>query len=139
MRKAFDTINIHTLISKLLQTKIPGTSIKFIVNYIYGRKAYTTYTNYTYPKNACMSLAVHSLYSKRWINNYMSASPLYDGHSSQWYVVMWLKSWNTKINSTYWCTHYEFKDLMWSKNTSGYFSFYVNNMWIKIKFPLNPN
>ena len=27
MRKAFDTINIHTLIRKLLQTKIPGTII----------------------------------------------------------------------------------------------------------------
>ena len=28
--KAFDTINIHTLIRKLLHTKIPGTFIKFI-------------------------------------------------------------------------------------------------------------
>ena len=45
--KAFDTINIHTLIRKLLQTKIPGTIIKFIANYIKGRKAYTTYINHT--------------------------------------------------------------------------------------------
>ena len=37
MSKAFDTINIHTLIRKLLQTKIPGTIIKFIANYIKGR------------------------------------------------------------------------------------------------------
>ena len=37
----------HTLISKLLQTNIPGTIIKFIANYIKGRKAYTTYRNYT--------------------------------------------------------------------------------------------
>ena len=43
MSKAFDTINIHTLIRKLLQTNIPGTIIKFIANYIKGRKAYTTY------------------------------------------------------------------------------------------------
>ena len=43
----FDTINIHTLIRKLLQTNIPGTIIKFIVNYIKGRKAYTTYINHT--------------------------------------------------------------------------------------------
>ena len=34
MSKAFDTINIHTLIRKLLQTKIPCTIIKFIANYI---------------------------------------------------------------------------------------------------------
>ena len=47
MSKAFDTINIHTLIRKLLQTKIPGTIIKFIANYINGRKAYTTYRNHT--------------------------------------------------------------------------------------------
>ena len=47
MSKAFDTINIHTLIRKLLQTNIPGTIIKFIANYIKGRKAYSTYRNYT--------------------------------------------------------------------------------------------
>ena len=47
MRKAFDTISIHTLIRKLLQTKFPGTFIKFIANYINGRKAYTTYRNHT--------------------------------------------------------------------------------------------
>ena len=47
MSKAFDTINIHTLIRKVLQTKIPGTIIKFIANYIKGRKAYTTYGNHT--------------------------------------------------------------------------------------------
>ena len=43
MSKAFDTINIHPLIRKLLQTEIPGTIIKFIANYIKGRKAYTTH------------------------------------------------------------------------------------------------
>ena len=41
MSKAFDTINIHILIRKLLQTNIPGTIIKS------GRKAYTTYRNHT--------------------------------------------------------------------------------------------
>ena len=44
MSKIFDTINIHTLIRKLLQTKIPSTIIKFIANYI---KAYTIYSNHT--------------------------------------------------------------------------------------------
>ena len=47
MSNAFDTINIHTLIRKLLQTNIPCTIIKFIANYIKGRKAYTTYINHT--------------------------------------------------------------------------------------------
>ena len=46
MSKAFDPINIHTLIRKLLQTNIPGTMIKFITNYIKGRKAYTTYRSH---------------------------------------------------------------------------------------------
>ena len=46
MSKAFDTINIHTLIRKLLQTKIPGTIIKLIANYN-ERKAYTTYIKHT--------------------------------------------------------------------------------------------
>ena len=47
MSKAFDTINIHTLIRKLLQTKIPVTIIKVITNYIKGCKAYTQYRNHT--------------------------------------------------------------------------------------------
>ena len=46
MSKAFDTINIHTLIRKLLHTKIPSTIINFIANYIKGRNAYTTYINH---------------------------------------------------------------------------------------------
>ena len=45
--KAFDTITIHTLIRKLLQTNIPGTIMKCIANYIKGLKAYTTYRNHT--------------------------------------------------------------------------------------------
>ena len=47
MNKAFDTINIHTFIRKLLQTKKPVTIIKFIANYIEGLKAYTIYINHT--------------------------------------------------------------------------------------------
>ena len=47
MSKAFDTISLHTLIRKLLQTHIPGTIIKLIANYIKGRKAYITYRNHT--------------------------------------------------------------------------------------------
>ena len=47
MSKAFDTINIHTLIRNLIQTNIPGTIINFIENYIKRHKAYTTYRNHT--------------------------------------------------------------------------------------------
>ena len=47
MSKPFHTINILTLIRKLLQTKIPGTIIKFIANSINRSKAYTTYINNT--------------------------------------------------------------------------------------------
>ena len=47
LRKAFDTINIHTLIRKLLQTNIPDTIMKFIENYIKIRKVYRTYKNHT--------------------------------------------------------------------------------------------
>ena len=47
MSKAFDTINIHTLIRKLLQTNILGTISKLIANYIKGRKANATYRNHT--------------------------------------------------------------------------------------------
>ena len=41
--KTFDTVNIHTLTHKLQQTNIPHTIIKYIANYIKGRKAYTTF------------------------------------------------------------------------------------------------
>ena len=47
LSKDFDTINIHTLIRKLLQTNISDTIIKFIANHIKGRQAYTTYINHT--------------------------------------------------------------------------------------------
>jgi len=45
MSKAFDTVNIHTLINKLQETTTPPTLIKFIANYIKGRKAFTLYNN----------------------------------------------------------------------------------------------
>ena len=72
MSKAFDTINIHTLIRKLLQTNIPGTIIKFIANYIKGRKAYTTYRNHTFsqrqfktgvPQGGVLLLTLFNIYT----------------------------------------------------------------------------
>jgi hypothetical protein len=47
MSKAFDTVNIHTLTSKLQHTNTPPTIVKYVSNYIKGRKAYTTYNNTT--------------------------------------------------------------------------------------------
>ena len=47
MSKAFDTVNIHTTTHKLHQTNILHTILKFIVNYIIGRKAYTTFRHKT--------------------------------------------------------------------------------------------
>ena len=46
MSKAFDTVNTHTLIGKLLQTSTPGTILKLVANYIKGRKAYTSFRNH---------------------------------------------------------------------------------------------
>src|SRR6476469_9561332 len=47
LSKAFDTINIHSPIHKLHQTNIPPTIIKYIANYIKGRKGYTQHLNAT--------------------------------------------------------------------------------------------
>ena len=62
MSKAFDTINIHTLIRELLQTNLPVTIIKFIANYIKGRKAYTTFRN---PHNI-LTTSIQNWRSTRW-------------------------------------------------------------------------
>ena len=52
MSKAFDTINIHTLIRKLLQTNIPGTIIKFIAKPI-------QHIAITHPDNVILKLAFY--------------------------------------------------------------------------------
>ena len=72
MSKTFDTINIHTLIRKLLQTNIPGTLFQFIANYIKRRRAYTTYRNHTssqrqfktgIPKGGVLSPTLFNIYT----------------------------------------------------------------------------
>ena len=46
--QAFDTVNIITLINKIINnTTIPNLLKKFIGNYIHGRQGYTTYNNQT--------------------------------------------------------------------------------------------
>src|SRR6476469_11277232 len=59
LSKAFDTVNIHSLIDKLHQTNIPPTIIKYTANYIKGRKGYTLHLNATSrPKQFKMSKSV---------------------------------------------------------------------------------
>ena len=56
MSKYFDTINIHTLIRKLLQTNVPGTIINFIANT--SRDANPTqHTETTLPYNVNLKFA----------------------------------------------------------------------------------
>ena len=43
MSKAFDNVNIHTLMYKLTQTDIPTTVTKIPPNYINGRQAWSTH------------------------------------------------------------------------------------------------
>ena len=91
MSKAFNTINIHTLIRKLLQTRIPGTIIKFIANYIKGRKAYTTYKNHTssqrqFKTGVPQSGAFHQHYSTFTLQIYHHPEP-------------WFGSWPTQMAS----------------------------------------
>ena len=62
-------INIHTLIKKLQQTKIPGTIIKFITNYIKGHKTFTTYLNHTSSQRQ-FKLAFHKVLSTTLFNIY---------------------------------------------------------------------
>lgn len=45
LSKAFDTVNIHSLINKLHKTTVPNTVIKFISSYIKGRKGFTQFQN----------------------------------------------------------------------------------------------
>ena len=47
MIKAFYTVNIHQLIHKIHNTHIPTTIIKFLANYLKGRRQYTSYNNHT--------------------------------------------------------------------------------------------
>ena len=46
MSKAFDTVNTHTQIGKLLQTSTPGTILKFVANYLKERKSYNSFRNH---------------------------------------------------------------------------------------------
>src|SRR6478609_3345734 len=66
LSKAFDTVTIHSLIHKLHQTNIPPTIIKYIANYIEGRKGYTLHLNATSRPQTFLNLQriQHSQYTQ---------------------------------------------------------------------------
>ena len=75
MSKAFDTVNILTLINKLQQTTTPPILIKYIANYIKGRKAYTIYNNIN-SKQQTLEPESHKVeYSPTLFNLYVSDIP----------------------------------------------------------------
>ena len=47
MSKAFDTVNHHTILNKIVTSNIPSLTTKFLTNYLRGRQAHTTYNNTT--------------------------------------------------------------------------------------------
>ena len=61
MTKAFDIINIHTFFRTLLQTRIPGTIMKFITNYIKGCKSL-----YHIYKSHILITSIQNWHSTRW-------------------------------------------------------------------------
>ena len=72
MSKAFDTVNLHTLTSKLLHTSTPKYLQKYISNYIKGRQGYTLFQNCTsktkniktgVPQGGVLSPALFNLYT----------------------------------------------------------------------------
>ena len=93
MSKAFDTLNIHTLNRKRLQTHIPGTFIKFIANYIKGRKAYTTYRKHT-SRQCQKKLAFHKAASFH--PHYLTFTPQIYHHPVQRF-----RSWPTQTSPSH--------------------------------------
>ena len=95
---------MHTLIKKLLQTKIPGTSITFIVNYIKGRNASTTYRNHI------LTTSIPKWSSTRWFRSWstqmMSPSHLHSQargqprHTYNHTYIKFFLAWTKQINLT---------------------------------------
>ena len=63
MTKAFDTVNIYQIIHKIHNTHIPTTIIKFLANYLKGRRQYTSYNNHTSKQVSPKGASYHPLSS----------------------------------------------------------------------------
>ena len=72
--KAFDTVNMHTLMDRLTQTHMPYTILGYIANYIKGPIAYTTFGSHTstkrqfksgVPQGGVLSPILFSIYTAR--------------------------------------------------------------------------
>ena len=61
--KAFYTIYIHTLMKKLLQTNTPGTIMRFIANYIKGRKSIQCQFKTGVPQCGVLSPTLFNIYT----------------------------------------------------------------------------
>ena len=88
MSKTFDTINIHTLIKKQLQTNIPGTIIKFIAYYIKP----TQHLETTHPDNVNLKLLFHNVVPFH--PHYLTFTPKKYDHP-----VHWFRSWPTQTTA----------------------------------------
>ena len=76
MSKAFDTVNHYTLAAKLLNTNIPPLIIKFIFNYIRGRKAFTQlYNSQSFTKQFKTGVPQGGVLSPTLFNIYTSDIP----------------------------------------------------------------
>ena len=91
MSKAFDTINIQTLIRKLLQTNIPGTIISSSQTTSRDAKP-TQHIEITYPNNVNLKLAFHKVASFH--PHYLTFTPQTYHHT-----VHRFRSWPTQTTS----------------------------------------
>ena len=70
-------VNIHQLIHKIHNTHIPTTIIKFLANYLKGRRQYTSYNNHTSKHtNIKAGVPQGSVLSPTLFNIYLSDMPL---------------------------------------------------------------
>ena len=77
MTEAFDTVNIHQLIHKIHNTHIPTKIIKFLANYLKGRRQYTSYNNQTSKHtNIKAGVLQRDVLSPTLFNIYLSDIPL---------------------------------------------------------------
>ena len=76
MIKAFDTVNIHKLINKIMQTNIPNNIPKFLANYLKARQAFTMLQNVSSRKqNLKTRVPQEGVFSPTLFNIYMSDLP----------------------------------------------------------------